>query len=159
MSFLGLFGKKKKSELQLPPPPRIDSQEFVSDIPEIRLDEIPEPPKQKSAKALPPEISDESLPEFPSFPSVEPVEGEPSENVPFHKAEFVVEEESLPKKDDSVVFDRTIQVASQKPVEVMHKKLTSYKTFVSLNCSNSFSTFSNVSFCSGYIMFGSISFS
>lgn len=140
MALLGLFRKKKKFDLDLPPPPSAEPEELsdVSGIPDIRVGaELPPPPvlKSKSKRPeLPPEIP-VNLPEFPSMPSEEQ---EYEDRVPSPKTELElavespVESDLRKVSDENIVFDKTVRPVSEQTVEVVHKTPVR-KTFISVD--------------------------
>ncbi len=126
MSLLGLFKKKKSDVLELPPPPKFSVSKDLPDIEDIRVGEEQEELAPAPAPDLVP-IEENSMPDnssglLPQFPSI-PTEDE--ENPVF--------EQMSAKKDDALVFDKTIRHEEQIPTEIIHKKPASYKTFVSLD--------------------------
>lgn len=127
MSLLGLFKKKKSNVLELPPPPKFSVSKELPDIEDIHArNEQEELPPAPNPDLVPieensmPDDSSDLLPQFPSIPSQDEFENPVFEQVPA-------------KKDDALVFDKTIQREEQVPFEVIHKKPAAYKTFVSLD--------------------------
>lgn len=125
MALLGLLKKKKKSELDLPPPPKLEQEELsdISGIPDIRVgEELSPPPTKQKPKTLelPPEIP-VAMPEFPEFPS-EDMGLSPEQPLPVEQK----------VSDENVVFDKTVRPFEEQNVEVVHKNPVR-KTFVSVD--------------------------
>ena len=108
MALLGFLKQKKRSELELPPPPKAPEKnvsiEKISGIPDIRVGE---------------QEKDEASPEFPSLPEQDsPVE--------------LPQVEEPEKNAEPVVFDKTIRVVEHVS-KVVRKPVGVQKTFVSMD--------------------------